>query len=805
MTKKIRSILLLSGLSVAFAVAGQNLTGTVTGCFDSQPLAGVSIKIQNSIYGVVTDTNGKYAFDNLKTGVYKVEFSYMGMKTVLKEITLSSSQNRVINICMEGNVQTLDEVMVTGKSGAVKAREIRESPMAVSVIEGAKLRGLTSGIEDILKRSSGLTVRQSGGMGSASRISVHGLEGKRVAVFFDGFALNSPDGSFDINDVPVDIIERIEVYKGIVPAEYGGDGLGGAINIETREVNCDLVGATLETASFGTYKGLFSLKKVFDKPGIQIAFGGFYNRSDNNYMMNLTGFDPDSPYSKVRRNNDFYLSSMLVPSIIFTKLWFDKMEIEFAAYQNKKELQNIFFDSRYAYTYGSNLMPILKLEKTDFFIKGLDLKMGTVAATVNQHLVDTVPYIYQWNGEQTPSLGETSDNLLNLSDDRQFELRNRLNIKYSFPSGHRLNLNNQSVYARHRPKDDYLTHYLGYDPSGFPSNLFGNITGLAYEFSSSDKKWQNTISLKAYYLQSKIYRTEEIGVDASEFKKMPGVTSSRNLYWGYLDGVSYELLRDFRVKFSYEHAVRLPDTQELFGDGTSVKSAVNLRPEQSDNFSAGIILDSRNLFHLSRVQLEANAFYMATKDLISLQPADRRLAYQNLDNTLIKGLDADLKVDVIPELYTYFNITWQDLRNNKRWETDDHKTPNPKYGKQVPNIPSFYYNAGLEFHMADFLLKEEFFRLFADYSHIGKFNYAWKLSDRKEQEFRWMIPACHNLSIGVQQSFLKNKISFCFTVDNIFDTQQYNNLKMPLAGRSFKIKIRYNWFRDKSEGGAMSF
>lgn len=64
----------------------------------------------------------------------------------------------------------------------------------------------------------------SGGLGSDSRISVRGLEGKRVQIFIDGNPLNTPDGSLGINDLPVQIIERIEIYKGSVPAYLGATG-----------------------------------------------------------------------------------------------------------------------------------------------------------------------------------------------------------------------------------------------------------------------------------------------------------------------------------------------------------------------------------------------------------------------------------------------------------------------------------------------------------------------------------------------------------------------------------------------------
>lgn len=809
-TKKLSVIvffMLISALGYAQQVSPNNnktaLSGKITDSKTNEPLYGVSIFIQELQTGATTDEKGRYIM-KVPSGEYSIILSYVGYSKITEKIVLKGN-SVVKNFKMEQNAIELGEAVITAKKGnGAIIKEIEESPMAVSVIDGKELRGVTSDINDVLTRTSGITIRKTGGMGSESRISVHGLEGKRVAVFLNGFALSSPDGSFDINDIPIDIIERIEVYKGIVPAEFGGDGLGGAINIETREVHCDLLAATLEAGSYGTYKALLTAKKVFDKPGIQLSLSGLYNQADNNYTMNLQDFDPDSPYSKVKRNNDFYFSGMASAGVKFMKLWFDEIALEANFYENKREIQNIYFDSRFAYNYGTNIMPMLKLEKEDFFLPGLDFKLMGMSSIANTHLVDTVPYIYQWNGERTNRMGETSDNLKNLSDDKQFDLRGKLNLKYTVNDNHRFNLNNQFGYANRRPKDDYMINYLGYDPSGFPSKMKSNVTGLAYEFFSTNKRFQNIASIKAYYLNTLIYRTEEAGVADSGFKQEPAHTSSNQLYWGWLDGVSYELWKGFRVKAAYEHAVRLPDTKELFGDGTTVKSSVNLRPEQSDNFSTGIILDRKQFLGLERVQLEANVFYMLSKDLISLMPADMRTAYQNIDNTTIKGFDADLKVDIIPELYGYFNLTYQDLRNSKKWELDDHKTPNPKYGKQVPNIPSFYYNAGLEFHREDFLLKGELFRLFVNYSYVGKFNYAWAMSDRKEQEYRWTIPACHNLSAGIQQSFLKNQLSFCFEMDNILDAKQYNNYKMPLPGRTFNIKLRYNWFKDKSEGGAMA-
>ena len=197
------------------------------------PISGAYVSIKNIKQKTVSDKTGNYQIDIPSNGIYIVEVSFVGYKRVRQVVV--SEGNTTKDFFLETSTNALNEAVVRGSSQKAEINHIRQSPMAVTVVDGSKLRGRSSGIEEILTRTSGIKVRKTGGLGSASRISVHGLEGKRVAVYINGFPLNSPDGSFDINDIPIDVIKYIEVYKGIVPAEYGGDGLGGAINIVTRE------------------------------------------------------------------------------------------------------------------------------------------------------------------------------------------------------------------------------------------------------------------------------------------------------------------------------------------------------------------------------------------------------------------------------------------------------------------------------------------------------------------------------------------------------------------------------------------
>ena len=766
------------------------------------PISGAYISIKNIKQKTVSDKTGNYQIDIPSNGIYIVEVSFVGYKRVRQVVV--SDGNTTKDFFLETSTNALNEVVVRGSSQKAEINHIRQSPMAVTVVDGSKLRGRSSGIEEILTRTSGIKVRKTGGLGSASRISVHGLEGKRVAVYINGFPLNSPDGSFDINDIPIDVIKYIEVYKGIVPAEYGGDGLGGAINIVTREDECDLVGFTQELASFGTSKTLANIQKLFIKPGILFNVAFFKNKSKNNYKMSWPVFEtnlPASEYRKVRRNNDYYDAEFYHVGIGFKRLYFDKLNFECAFYKNKKGIQALNFDSRHAYTKGYNIMPTLDIEKKNFIFKGLELKSALVIPIIRMNLIDIATTRTQWNGNITQAMGETEDNLLNDSHNRQFELRNKFNLKYTLRR-HTFNLNNQVVFSDYRPKDERMNDYLGFDPSSFPSKMTSNNVGLSYLYASSDNRFQNSLTLSIYYLKSQIYRTSDaLSKDHTEEMAAPKQTSVDKLYYGFSEGISYEFLSSVRGKLSFSHNVRLPDTGELFGNGTSIKPSVHLQPEVGNNLNVGIIVDRRNLWGLTRVQWENNLYYMYIRNMIRLFPADVRSIYTNLGRTSTLGFDTDLKIDVTPNLYAYFNLTLQNIRDRQRWMNDENGTDNPTYRKRVPNIPYFYYNYGIEYHTEGFLGRKELSRVYVDVSHVGEFDWSWQMSSLPEQRKKWIIPSNDVFTIGLQQSFWHNNISLSCEVENLFDKENYMEFKMPLQGRTFKTKLRFNLFRDKTSGG----
>ena len=97
--------------------------------------------------------------------------------------------------------QALKEVVISAKS---KERKLHESGLPVSIISVRQLQGTASSIDDVLARTAGITIRQTGGVGSSSRLSVRGLEGKRVGVYIDEQPIGELSDMVSLNDVPID-------------------------------------------------------------------------------------------------------------------------------------------------------------------------------------------------------------------------------------------------------------------------------------------------------------------------------------------------------------------------------------------------------------------------------------------------------------------------------------------------------------------------------------------------------------------------------------------------------------------------
>ena len=113
--------------------------------------------------------------------------------------------------------------------------EAKLSPGTVTVIRPDDYKGEQKDLPDLLKMVPGVHVRELNGKGQYTTVSVRGSTAAQVGVFVDGVLFNlGGDAAADISTIPVHNVERIEVYRGYIPARFGGTFMGGVINVVTK-------------------------------------------------------------------------------------------------------------------------------------------------------------------------------------------------------------------------------------------------------------------------------------------------------------------------------------------------------------------------------------------------------------------------------------------------------------------------------------------------------------------------------------------------------------------------------------------
>src|SRR5690606_8019422 len=102
--------------------------------------------------------------------------------------------------------------------------------------------------------------------------------------FLDGVPLHLAGYPFGLANVPVNLIERIEVYRGVVPMRFGADALGGAVNLVTDEVTAGTRGsASYQLGSFNTHRATVGASHLDDASGLFLGVAGFFDHADNDY------------------------------------------------------------------------------------------------------------------------------------------------------------------------------------------------------------------------------------------------------------------------------------------------------------------------------------------------------------------------------------------------------------------------------------------------------------------------------------------------------------------------------------------
>jgi len=210
-------------------LCSQTIIGTITDVNNNEKLIGVNIILSNG-EGTSTDVFGKYTL-NTNEGKQKVTFKYIGYDDVVKEISLTKDENKIINIALESSSKQLSTVVISAGRFEQKIEEITVSMEVIkpSLIENKN----TTQIETAIDQIPGVNITD----GQANIRGGSGWSfgaGTRVLVMVDDMPLISGDaGQAQWSLIATENINQVEVIKGASSALYGSSALNGVINVRT--------------------------------------------------------------------------------------------------------------------------------------------------------------------------------------------------------------------------------------------------------------------------------------------------------------------------------------------------------------------------------------------------------------------------------------------------------------------------------------------------------------------------------------------------------------------------------------------
>ncbi len=276
---------------IFFSVSAQNtITGRVIDASSNEPLTGATIAMVGTTAGTITDGDGNFSLSHsVETASVELSISFMGYET---QVLTENNNARGLLIKLEPSFVKLDEVVVEGiAEGQIKAFiEMKKAENIKNIISAEQILTFPDlNAAEVIKRIPGITLQNDQGEGRF--VQLRGTPPELTNFNINGEQVPSPEGSFryvGLDIIPSDQIEAVEVTKVITP-DMDGDGIGGSVNIKTKEAEGEKPDIKATIAS-----GYNNLRNV-PIYNFQFAYGQRYNKLgfhvNASYFENNQGSD----------------------------------------------------------------------------------------------------------------------------------------------------------------------------------------------------------------------------------------------------------------------------------------------------------------------------------------------------------------------------------------------------------------------------------------------------------------------------------------------------------------------------------
>jgi vitamin B12 transporter len=670
------------------------------------------------------------------------------------------------------------EITVQGQSEAERARRSSE---AVHVVETQQAKRQTADLGEVLARTQGVGVQRSGGLGSDTRFSLNGLTDDQVRFFLDGVPLDFAGYPFGLANVPVNLVERVEIYRGVVPIRFGADALGGAVNlVSDRDVSGTHGAVSFQAGSFGTYRTTLSARHLHEPSGWFTRVNAFVDRADNDYPMDIEVPDArghEVPARVYRFHDAYAAEGANVETGLVNKPWARRLLLRgFITHYDKEIQHNLMMTFN---PYGDVTLAesaagaSLRYENT--FARRVLVKVVGGYAYTAQVYRDLGKCVYDWFGQCLRQRLQPGERRGRAEDQLYWEHAGfaRVNADWRVWPGHTLTFSSAPTLITRSGDERRQANQQARDALSAERRLTTLVSGLEHTLKLCDDRLENTLFGKDYL---QVLRAED-PLSSGLFRRRDHTTHRV----GVGDALRYAFTDWVYAKASYEWATRLPTPDELFGNAFPIKPNLQLEPELSHNLNLGVTL-SGEASPLGQLRADVNGFLRNAEQLIVLVGDDEAAAYQNVYSARSRGVELAAGW-TSPGQYLALdgNLTWVDFRN-----TSSEGAFAANGGDRIPNRPYLFGTGSARLQKRELSAANDELSLTWTSRYVHEFFRGWEgLGTNKLTVPSQLV---HGLALTYLVRGQPTELSFTGEAQNVTNAAAFDVFGVPRPGRAIFFK-----------------
>ncbi len=739
--KQFRILILLIIISLQGFTANVTLSGYLKDKANGEGLIGASVYFSQLKTGAITNSYGFYSV-SVPSGTYTVNFSYIGYQTQSPVIDLSASKQ--LNILLEEEMQQLEEVVVSGEK---KSQNVESLQMSMEKVQVKMIKKLPSfmGEVDIIKSMTLLPGIQNGGEGSSGLYVRGGGPDENLMILDEAPVYNASHllGFFSVFNS--DALKDVEVYKGGIPAEYGGKA-SSVIDIRMKDGNSQRFGMT---GGIGNISSRLTIEAPIIKDKWSFIASG--RRTYADYFGKLIGL-------KALDNNQLYFYDLNLKTSATIN---DKNRVYLSAYTGDDYFKagesiymrwgNLTSTARWNHLFSNKLF-----SNTSFIFSRYNYSLGVPSSGADQF--DWTSQIADYNFKEDITWYLNSTNKLTIG----------LNSIYHHFEPGQVDANEGSYFS-----DLKLTNYNALDNSLYVSNeqTIGPLLSLRYGLRYSYFQQIGYGKVREYKNPDQPNDNEITGVKEYKAGKLipPGYHNLEPRL-----ALKYELGNESSVKASYNRMVQnlhlISNTNSPTPLDIWLPSSTYIKPLIVNQVGLGYFKNLKN----NMFETSAEVYYKDMQNVIDYIDGAELFLKEDLETELLRGDGYAYGVELYAKkqegkLTGWLSYTWSKSMREIQGINDGNPYPS-SYDRthNVSVVGSYEITRRLNFSTTwVFLTGSPTSYPLAKYNVQG--NAIYYYADRNSNR----IPDYHRLDVSLTYDFKKNdhrkyKQSLNFSVYNVY-------------------------------------